>query len=329
MPESFYPLTFEHLFVLFSFLVAFKGFLYLSNRHKFLSLTVGQNGQANNVAIGIGVFFPIFLLLWASFGMTQLLNKPVAAALIIIMITGFIDDIKSLSAFTKLFIQIIASILFVFGIDCENGLLVCFFLIPFLLTGTMNAYNFMDGSNGMLAAYSIITLLAIGGVEHTLDLPLERLPSFLIVGLLVFAWFNFRRKAVCFAGDSGSLSLGFILFTLLYYIINATGDWTYLGFLLVYYLDAGITLAQRFFAGKNVFQGHQEHLYEILIGPNKVNPLWVSAFYALAQGVINAYILWVYPLIKTNSFLWNSCIVVIYIILYLLIKRQVRPSEIP
>src|SRR5690554_4084758 len=76
--------------------------------------------------------------------------------------------------------------------------------------GIVNAYNFMDGINGITRLHTIAVLLPLmyvnRRVQTFVDLDLLVFP---LLASLVFLIFNFRKRAKCFAGDVGSVSVAF------------------------------------------------------------------------------------------------------------------------
>ena len=72
-------------------------------------------------------------------------------------------------------------------------------------TGVINAYNFMDGINGITGGYSLVVLGALAYINCAVtQFVMPELIYIAIAGCLVFCFFNFRKKAKCFAGDCGS-----------------------------------------------------------------------------------------------------------------------------
>jgi len=77
--------------------------------------------------------------------------------------------------------------------------------------GIINAYNFMDGINGITGGYSLSVLLPLIYLNTTDNFISQDYLYVVGMSLLVFCFFNFRKKAKCFAGDVGSISIAFIL----------------------------------------------------------------------------------------------------------------------
>src|SRR5690606_24003284 len=92
-----------------------------------------------------------------------------------------------------------------------------------LVIGIINAYNFMDGINGITGLYSLAVL---GGLQYV---NLKQIPFIEpdmiwlpMLSCIVFLFFNFRKQAKCFAGDVGSITIAFWILMLLLQVILET-----------------------------------------------------------------------------------------------------------
>ncbi|MGG6548131.1 UNVERIFIED_CONTAM: UDP-GlcNAc--UDP-phosphate GlcNAc-1-phosphate transferase, partial [Prevotella sp. 15_C9] len=73
-----------------------------------------------------------------------------------------------------------------------------------------------------------------------------------LCAVLVFCFFNFRKKAKCFAGDVGSVSIAFILLFLIGKLIIKTEDFSWIILLSVYGVDSVLTIIHRLMLHENV-----------------------------------------------------------------------------
>ena len=174
------------------------------------------------------------------------------------------DDIKSLQPLIRLAVQIIVVLLVLFELFSEVSLFY-FLIVLFIMLGGLNAYNFMDGINGMTASYSLVILSTLYYINESLLFVDPDLIIFPLLSVLVFLFFNFRVKALCFSGDVGSLSLALLILFLLFKLIIFTGEPLYALFLIIYAVDSGLTLINRKLNGENVFKPHRSHLYQQLV----------------------------------------------------------------
>ena len=160
--------------------------------------------------------------------------------------------------------------------------------------GIINAYNFMDGINGITVLYSLVTLGSILYAQQevlqvsVLDANIYRL---LMAALAVFAFFNVRKRAKTFAGDVGSISMALILCFLIASLVLNTANFKWILLLGVYGLDAVATITCRIFRKENIFDAHRSHFYQYLANGRKWPHTAVSLLYAAAQLLLNAVII--------------------------------------
>ena len=144
--------------------------------------------------------------------------------IIIIAITGILDDIKTLKPYQKLFGQVLAATIVVaFGVKIDQinnpiisniGLSIEFSIALTILwiVGITNAINLMDGLDGLSSGISLISCLSLLIIFALNDSPMIAvlMISSLIGALVGFLPFNFA-PAKTFIGDTGSNFLGFML----------------------------------------------------------------------------------------------------------------------
>lgn len=198
---------------------------------------------------------------------------------------SFVDDIKSVSRKTRLLVQFAAMGLMFHELGLFTDFPLWYLLVALIFfTGITNAYNFMDGINGITGGYSLVVLGALYYINQTIT-PFTD-PFFLItmiLAVLVFNIFNFRVKAKCFAGDVGAVSLAFIILFFLGQLILKTGDLTYLILLVVYGVDSVLTIIHRLLLKENIFDAHRKHAYQLLANElNWKHPV-VSLLYMAIQ----------------------------------------------
>lgn len=239
---------------------------------------------------GGGIIFPIALLLQS---LVSGFEYPLFnLGLLIIGFGSFYDDLQPLSNKIRLLIHLIAvSLLFE-----QGGLLIYPFwiIIPayILVIGTINAYNFMDGINGITGAYSLIAILSLYFInESQISFVLSEWLIVSALALVVFNFFNFRKKAKCFAGDVGSVSMAFIIIFFLLLLIIKSGDLKYIGLLLFYGLDTVSTITFRLIRRENIFEAHRSHFYQYLANVKGWPHLRVSALYLIVQLLVNVLII--------------------------------------
>lgn len=170
----------------------------------------------------------------------------------------------------------------------------------------------MDGINGITGGYSIAVLLPLIYLDRRLDFISQ--PYLYVTGLslIVFCFFNFRKKAKCFAGDVGSISIAFILLFALGRLILQTGDLSYLTFLAVYGADSVLTICHRIKLHENLGEAHRKHAYQLMANELRIPHTVVSALYMVLQLTIS------FGLICTpvNHYLYMGIVIVVLVVAY-------------
>ena len=232
---------------------------------------------------------------------------------------SFIDDIHSLPDSVRLVVQFTAAALAFYQLGMlsgewfeTNGMLVGGLLILLALivyVGATNVINFMDGINGITAGYALAVLLPLlaincgfkfqdSGFNELQGVYFDQsLAMVTILSVLVFCLFNFRPKgrAKCFAGDVGSIGIAFIMLFLIGKVIIATGDLTYLIFLLVYGVDGVLTICHRIMLHENLSEAHRKHAYQLMANELKIGHVKVSLLYMAMQLVVSLGFIYVCP----------------------------------
>ena len=210
-------------------------------------------------------------------------------ALTLITFISFIDDIRSTSQALRLVFHFSAMALMFY----QWGL----FFLPWwtiivaliICTGIINAYNFMDGINGITGGYSLIILVALAYINREIVSFVEQeLIVTVLCSVLVFNFFNFRKHAKCFAGDVGSVSIAFIVLFLIGKLIIKTEDFSWIVLLVVYGVDSVLTIIHRLMLHENIGLPHRKHLYQIMANELKVPHVVVSSVYMIVQALVIA-----------------------------------------
>ncbi|HAF78347.1 MAG TPA: UDP-GlcNAc--UDP-phosphate GlcNAc-1-phosphate transferase, partial [Maribacter sp.] len=147
------------------------------------------------------------------------------------------------------------------------------------------------GINGITGFYSLVVLLSILVLNYSFNLIDYQILVFGILGIVVFGFFNFRKQAIFFAGDIGSISIGvFITFLLLLFSFILNTPLPFM-FITVYLVDGGVTIISRLLKKENILKPHKSHLYQNLVHIKSVNHLTVAGGYAITQILVNTIVL--------------------------------------
>jgi UDP-GlcNAc:undecaprenyl-phosphate/decaprenyl-phosphate GlcNAc-1-phosphate transferase len=241
---------------------------------------------------------------------------------------SFLDDIKEMKKRLRLGIQLLASILLIFQIS-QGAISWWEWLIYLVIVlATINAYNFMDGINGITGFYSLVFFVTVlfEIANGSLDMPLM-LIVLPILAILIFLFFNARMKARCFAGDVGSVSLAFLIIFILGTICWQQQTFMYFWLLGIYGVDSFSTIVQRLYLRQNILQGHRMHLYQVMANEAKIPHVLVSVLFAIAQLTLNVIlILYIIPQ-GWNSVILSLVIAISLLIIYIPLKYFFLKSE--
>ena len=208
-------------------------------------------------------------------------------ALTLITFISFVDDIRSTSQGLRLVFHFSAMALMFYqwGLFSLSWWWIIVALV--ICTGIINAYNFMDGINGITGGYSLVVLIALAYINAEITSFVEpALINTVLCSVLVFCFFNFRKKAKCFAGDVGSVSIAFILLFLIGKLILTTGDFSWIILLSVYGVDSVLTIIHRLMLHENIGLPHRKHMYQLMANELKIPHVVVALIYMVAQAVI-------------------------------------------
>lgn len=264
-----------------------------------------RSSHTSIVLRGGGIIFLFGVWLYAAFYGLQ--YPWFILGLTLVGLISFVDDIHSLPDSLRLVVQFAAMFLmfYQFGIlNLQDWWIVLIALI--VCVGIINAYNFMDGINGITGGYSIAVLLPL--IFLNARLGFIDMSYLYVVGLslLVFCFFNFRKKAKCFAGDVGSISIAFILLFALGLLILKTGDVSYLTFLAVYGVDVVLTICHRIQLHENLGQAHRKHAYQLMANELKMPHVSVSGLYMALQLLISTGLIF----LPINHYLYMGIVIV-------------------
>jgi len=246
-----------------------------------------QRSSHSSITIrGGAIIIPIAFVLSGFLGVV---SWYLVFAITLVAIVSFIDDIKGLHQIPRLIAHLIATLLIFYVTGLLGYAWYIQLIVLILLIGWINAFNFMDGINGIMVLYGLVNLGSFYYIASTENS--KELLVVLILASLVFAFFNVRKKAMAFAGDVGSVSLAFILGYFMLDLILQTGRWEYILFFSVFGIDSIITIVYRLKRRENIFEAHRSHLYQYLANELKFSHITVSVIYAAVQLAINIIVI--------------------------------------
>lgn len=320
-----------YLIIAVLLLVAELFYFRIADRFNIIDKPNQRSSHSSIVLRGGGIIFVLGLWIWAAFFGFQ--NIWFLIAVTLVAGISFIDDIHSLPDSVRLVAQFAAMALMFYQLDILHWNMWWIILIAMIVcVGASNIINFMDGINGITGAYALASLIPLFLLNKKIGFTDESLILVVALADLVFCCFNFRPKgkAKCFAGDVGSIGVAYILLFLIGSLILATGDVTYLIFLLVYGVDGCLTIVHRILLHENLGEAHRKHAYQLMANELKIGHVKVASFYALLQLAVSLGFIYLCPMLSTATELslvaWHWIYLVVALVVlavaYMLFMRK-------
>ena len=263
------------------------------------------NERSSHSAIvlrGGGVIFTVAAMAWALW--MQLSGHdiggywPFLIGLMLVAGVSFWDDVRSLPDGVRLAVHCVDMLLMFWSIGImqwDSWWLVLIALV--VCVGATNVINFMDGINGITAGYSLSVLLPLLLLNRKESFIEESFLWVVVIGVLVFCFFNFRPKgkAMCFAGDVGSIGIAFIMLFAIGRLVVQTNDCTYLIMLLVYGVDGCLTIVHRIMLHERLGEAHRKHAYQLMANELHIGHVQVSLLYMGLQLLVSLGFIYLCP----------------------------------
>ncbi|WP_326984833.1 glycosyltransferase family 4 protein [Chryseobacterium sp. MYb264] len=285
----------EYILVTIILFISIVVYFKIADKYNIIDKPNHRSAHTQITLRGGGIIYPIAFIVFCLFNLTEAIDNygSFGLGLLAICTVSFIDDVKTLSNRIRLSIHLISVVLLLYFTGA-------FVLMPFwvwpilfiLIIGTLNAYNFMDGINGMTGAYSLVTLSSILYInKNVIPFTDENFILYPILACMVFLFFNFRKKAKCFAGDVGSMGIGFWVIGLITLLIMRTGEYKFILLLSIYGMEVVLTIIERILLKENIFEAHRRHLYQLFANEKKVSHLIISSVYTFFQFIVNIFLI--------------------------------------
>ena len=275
------------------------------------------NQRSSHTLRGGGVIFLFGVWLYATFFGFQ--YPWFLLGLSMIAVISFIDDVHSVPNRYRIIVHF-ASMLFMFyqwGIFTESQWWIALIAL-IVCIGIINAYNFMDGINGITGGYSLAVLIPLAIINFHTEFVDMNLIWTVIVSVIIFCFFNFRKKAKCFAGDVGAVSIAFLILFILGDLIITTGNFWYILFLCVYGIDSVLTICHRIILHENIFDAHRKHAYQLMANELKIPHVFVAGFYMTLQLTISFGLMFV----PVNKWVYFVVIILVLVLAYVLFRKK-------
>lgn len=310
--------------IIFSILLITELFYFrVADKFNIIDKPNERSSHTSVVLRGGGIIFLIGVWIWSVF---YGFHYPwFLVGLTLVAGVSFIDDIRNLPDSLRLIVQFVATTMAFYQLDILHIELWWVILLALIVyVGITNVINFMDGINGITAGYALAVLFPLMLLNAKEDFVESSLIEVSIISVLVFCLFNFRPKgkAKCFAGDVGSIGIAFILLFILGKVILQTADITYLILLVVYGIDACLTMIHRMMLHENLGEAHRKHAYQIMANELKIGHVKVASFYMVLQLVISLFFIYGVPDTFLAHWIYLVIVVVALAIAYVFFMKK-------
>lgn len=295
--------------LIFSFLLilnffAFSIYVQYASKNRIVSSPNFRTLHEGDALTGGGIVFAIIFVIaviyyWVNEALSDGIFFVFGLGACFATIFGFFDDIFNITAIKKLLVYILLSSWSVYWLDVDlfsnivwlpNFLSMPFAL--FFIIWSINAFNFIDGIDGLAISISIfvsimliILILLLKNSSEMINIYLPLLACTL--GFLFFNW----PPAKIFMGDSGSIFLGYAMGSIILVTIDRgeLSIWTWLTILAYFISDTTVTQLARLIIVKKWYRAHRSHAYQNLARI-------LNSHFKVTFGILIYHILWIFPL---------------------------------
>ncbi|CAN5597502.1 glycosyltransferase family 4 protein [soil metagenome] len=228
--------------------------------------------RIGGVALVLGVFGGVLILHLAGGDISRDTILVLAGALAIGLL-GLADDFWQLPALGRLAVQAAVAVCVVLAMDVATlpganaGGWIPALLVVFWLVTLTNAFNFMDGIDGIAGAQALVAGTGWAAIGLLIGMPQPAALGLLLAaagaGFLLHNW----QPAKVFMGDAGSGFFGFLFAALPLLAPAGSGFAWWCAVLLMwpFLFDTGFTLLRRIRRGENLLSAHRSHIYQRLV----------------------------------------------------------------
>lgn len=304
----------QYLFIIFALFLLELVYFKVADRYNIVDKPNHRSAHTEITLRGGGIIFWFAALLYFAQHLQN--NYFFFTGITLVSLVSFWDDIQSLSNKIRISVHFLAISLIFYDLGVFESVHLIGVLVAYILAiGLINAYNFMDGINGISGLYTLVVMGSLLYVNQKIQVFIDA--DFIIYAMiasLVFLFFNFRKKAKCFAGDVGSIAIAFWVIYLVLKLILVTDSLVWLLFLAVYGVETVCTILHRLYLKENIFEAHRLHLYQVLSNEYKIQHRLVAAFYGMAQVIVSVLVVVLYQ--KVSDITLFLVLIVPLILLY-------------
>lgn len=269
----------EVLFLIAITYVMYQLFVRFAEKINLLDIPNSRSSHKNPTLRGFGmvilISIGITLITFKSFLFVDYPN--LLSSILVIGLLGFVDDIKPINPFIKIVTLILVYMLvyaegflisnlgIYLGYEFKLHLLISIIFSTLSIVTFTNAFNLIDGLDGLSASVALIILISFLSIGFNNDDILMLTLCFLfITSLSVFIFYNWHPAKV-FLGDSGSLMVGFVISILAVRSLNYIEPISILYIAAVPIIDFLFVTTSRISNGISIFKADKGHSHHILL----------------------------------------------------------------
>ena len=220
---------------------------------------------------------------WPGIGITAQQWRTLTGVIIgsgLLFVVGLLDDVRGLPPSVKFAAQLVAAsvawyygvrlfgVTLGYGVGVQVGILSAPLTVLWIV-GVTNAFNFIDGLNGLAGGLAVVACATMVAVGLSLGNIAVIVPAVALAGALVgFLRYNFPAARI-FLGDAGSMSIGFLLAVLLKEASEVRGPSVLVAVpilaLCVPLLDVSLAILRRWLRGVPLTGADARHIHHRLI----------------------------------------------------------------
>lgn len=327
-----YFLVFSLTLLLIKLIIAYApqlGLVDLPN-HRSVHQDPTPRGAGIGIFLAVAIIFPFFYFSLFSEHLLSFL------AIFVVFLIGLLDDHRDAPPRAKLiFIGIAIFLIYIdgiqvnsfkniMGIELSLGILSLPITLLLVISFT-NAFNIVDGIDGLAGTLGIIILgtLLVIGLKYD-DLFIISLASCYIAGIIAFLCFNWNPARI-FMGDSGSLTIGFLIALLSIKAIDYIQPVAILFIAAIPVIDMFIIMIRRKRNGQKIFAPDRNHLHHIALFYAKGKVKQVVLFFAAVQLFLSMIGLYI---IESHEQLYALLLfLILLIIVYMISDRLIKAEK--
>ena len=268
---------------------------------------------------GIGIISGLSLFLLSTFGIKLFIPT------ILAFLSGIFEDFhNSLSAKTRLFLQLIAAVIAIWtlnayikylGFDIYLPIWFSYILTIFAIVGMMNAINIIDGFNGLASGIIILILISFGYIAYTQNNhEILNIICITLGSTIGFVLLNFPKGKI-FLGDGGAYMLGFVVITIGIFLsnkYNSVSPWYIVAVSIYPIWEVAFSIIRKLSQKKSPMQPDSYHFHMLVHRViTKNNPL--TALFIITLNIPFVYFATIYA----HNSLYNIKLILVFIAVYI------------